>query len=66
MSFVEWQKKYNISAVIIRPDRHVYGCCDNHTIIQKIDKLSIELHNNINNTITESNEKNCSKRKKKR
>lgn len=52
MSFVEWQKKYNISAVIIRPDRHVYGCCNNHTIIQKIDKLSIELHNNINNTIT--------------
>ena len=52
MSFVEWQKKYNISAVIIRPDRHVYGCCDNHAIIQKIDKLSIELHNKINNTTT--------------
>ena len=45
-------KKHNISAVIIRPDRHVYGCCDNHTIIQKIDKLSIELHNNINDTIS--------------
>jgi hypothetical protein len=52
MSFVEWQKKHNISAAIIRPDRHVYGCCDHHSIIQKIDKLSIELHNNINDTIS--------------
>ena len=30
MSFVEWQKKHNISAAIIRPDRHVYGSCDHH------------------------------------
>jgi 3-(3-hydroxy-phenyl)propionate hydroxylase len=47
-NFVEWQKKYNISAAIIRPDRHVYGSCDHHSIIQKIDKLSSKLHNNIN------------------
>jgi len=51
-SFVEWQKKHNISAVIIRPDRHVYGCCDHHSIIQKIDKLSNKLHNSINGTIS--------------
>ena len=50
-NFVEWQKKHNISAAIIRPDRHVYGSCDHHSIIQKIDKLSNKLHNNIN-TIT--------------
>ena len=47
-NFVEWQKKYNISAAIIRPDRHVYGSCDHHSIIQKIDKLCNKLHNNIN------------------
>ena len=47
-NFVEWQKKHNISAAIIRPDRHVYGSCDHHSIIQKIDKLSNKLHNNIN------------------
>ena len=47
-NFVEWQKKHNISAAIIRPDRHVYGSCDHHSIIQKIDKLSKKLHNNIN------------------
>jgi 3-(3-hydroxy-phenyl)propionate hydroxylase len=47
-SFVEWQKKHNISAVIIRPDRHVYGCCDGVDIIKKIEKLVKNLHNEVN------------------
>ena len=42
-NFIKWRKDNNISAVIIRPDRHVYGCCDDESMITKIDKLNKKL-----------------------
>ncbi len=42
-NFKLWRKENNISAVIIRPDRHVYGCCDQISIEDKIDQLNKQL-----------------------
>lgn len=42
-NFIKWRKDNNISAVIIRPDKHVYGCCDNESIITKVDALNKKL-----------------------
>ena len=38
-----WAKENNISAAIIRPDQHIYGCVDNVDIINNIDKLITKL-----------------------
>ena len=46
-SFLNWQKKHNIGAVIIRPDRHVYGCCEDHKILDKINMLTNKLHKEL-------------------
>jgi 3-(3-hydroxy-phenyl)propionate hydroxylase len=46
-NFIKWRKDNNISAVIIRPDRHVYGCCDDESMITKIDKLNKKLISEI-------------------
>ena len=43
----KWAEKNNISAVIIRPDKHVYGCCDSKDIRSKVDKLINKLHNEL-------------------
>ena len=42
-NFIKWKKDNNISAVIIRPDRHVYGCCDDESMITKVDELNKKL-----------------------
>ena len=42
-NFIKWRKDNNISAVIIRPDRHVYGCCDDKSLIAKVDELNKKL-----------------------
>ena len=42
-NFIKWRKDNNISAVIIRPDKHVYGCCDNESMITKVDTLNKKL-----------------------
>ena len=44
---LKWSKKNNISAVVLRPDKHVYGCCDNKHIESKVDKLINKLHNEL-------------------
>ena len=46
-SFLNWQKKHNIGAVIIRPDRHVYGCCEDNKILDKINMLTNQLHKEL-------------------
>ena len=38
-----WAKENNISAAIIRPDQHIYGCVNNEDIINNIDKLITKL-----------------------
>ena len=38
-----WAKENNISAAIIRPDQHIYGCVDNENIVNNIDKLTTKL-----------------------
>ena len=38
-----WAKENNISAAIIRPDQHIYGCVDDEDIVSNIDKLTIKL-----------------------
>jgi hypothetical protein len=42
-NFIKWKRDNKISAVIIRPDRHVYGCCDNESMITKVDELNKKL-----------------------
>ena len=42
-NFIKWRKDNKISAVIIRPDRHVYGCCDDESMITKVDELNKKL-----------------------
>ena len=42
-NFIKWKRDNNISAVIIRPDRHVYGCCDDESMITKVDELNKKL-----------------------
>lgn len=42
-NFVKWRNDNNISAVIIRPDRHVYGCCDDKSLVTKVDRLNKKL-----------------------
>ena len=44
---LKWSKKNNISAVVLRPDKHVYGCCDIKDIESKVDKLINKLHNDL-------------------
>ena len=44
---LKWSKKNNISAVVLRPDKHVYGCCDNKHVESKVDKLINKLHNEL-------------------
>ena len=46
-NFIKWKRDNKISAVIIRPDRHVYGCCDNESMIIKVDELNKKLINNF-------------------
>ncbi len=38
-----WAKENNISAAIIRPDQHIYGCVDDEDIVNNIDKLTTKL-----------------------
>ena len=42
-NFVKWRNDNNMSAVIIRPDRHVYGCCDDKSLVTKVDRLNKKL-----------------------
>ena len=42
-NFIKWRKDNNISAAIIRPDRHVYGCSDDESMIAKVDQLNKKL-----------------------
>jgi 3-(3-hydroxy-phenyl)propionate hydroxylase len=44
----KWSRENCISAAIIRPDKHIYGCCDGVDIIKKIEKLVKNLHNEVN------------------
>ena len=44
----KWSRENSISAAIIRPDKHIYGCCDGVDIIKKIEKLVKNLHNELN------------------
>ena len=44
---LNWKVQNKISAVIIRPDMHVYGCCDFEDIIFKVDKLTKKLHEDL-------------------
>jgi hypothetical protein len=43
----KWAEKNNISAVLLRPDKHVYGCCNSKNIESKVDKLINKLHNEL-------------------
>ena len=43
----KWASSNNVSAVILRPDKHVYGCCDNEDILQKVEYLTQKLHNDL-------------------
>ncbi|RCL35993.1 MAG: bifunctional 3-(3-hydroxy-phenyl)propionate/3-hydroxycinnamic acid hydroxylase [SAR86 cluster bacterium] len=43
----KWSKVNNISAAIIRPDKHIYGCVDNTNIINDIDQLTNKLISEI-------------------
>ena len=47
-SFIEWLSNNNINAAIVKPDKHVYGCCDDNDIIFKIDKLTNKLYKELN------------------
>ena len=38
-----WAEENNISAAIIRPDQHIYGCVDDQDIVNNIDKLTTKL-----------------------
>ncbi len=42
-----WASSNNVSAVIIRPDKHVYGCCDNEDMLLKVENLTKKLHNDL-------------------
>ena len=42
-----WASLNNVSAVIIRPDKHVYGCCDSEDMLQKVENLTKKLHNDL-------------------
>ena len=42
-----WASLNNVSAVIIRPDKHVYGCCDNEDMLLKVENLTKKLHNDL-------------------
>lgn len=44
---LKWAEKNNISAVVLRPDQHVYGCCDGKDVESKVDKLINKLHNEL-------------------
>ena len=44
---IEWSSANGVSAVIIRPDKHVYGCCDNNDILAKITNLTNKLHQEL-------------------
>ena len=44
---IEWSSANGVSAVIIRPDKHVYGCCDNNNILSKITNLTNKLHQEL-------------------
>ena len=46
-TLLDWKKLYNVSAVILRPDMHVYGCVDSNDTLSKVDKLAKKLHNKI-------------------
>jgi hypothetical protein len=43
----KWASINNVSAVIIRPDKHVYGCCDHEDMLQKVEYLTRKLHNDL-------------------
>ena len=47
INFVKWRNDNKISAVILRPDRHVYGCCDGESLIDKVDTLNKKLISKI-------------------
>lgn len=44
---LKWKNQNNISAIIIRPDMHIYGCCSKKDILSKVDKLTKKLHNDV-------------------
>ena len=46
-TLLDWKKLHNVSAVILRPDMHVYGCADSNDTLSKVDKLAKKLHNEI-------------------
>jgi hypothetical protein len=46
-TLLDWKKLHNVSAVILRPDMHVYGCADSNDTLSKVDKLAKKLHNKI-------------------
>ena len=43
----KWASSNNVSAVILRPDKHVYGCCDDEDMFQKVENLTQKLHNDL-------------------
>ena len=43
----KWASSNNVSAVILRPDKHVYGCCDDEDMLQKVENLTQKLHNDV-------------------
>ena len=34
-------------AVIIKPDKHIYGCCNDNDMLDKITKLTNKLHKDL-------------------
>ena len=43
----KWASSNNISAVILRPDKHVYGSCADEDMLQKVENLTQKLHNDL-------------------
>ena len=47
LKFAEWTKKNKLKAVIIKPDKHIYGCCNDNDMLDKITKLTNKLHKDL-------------------
>lgn len=44
---LKWINDNQISAVIVRPDKHIYGCCDKENLLFKMEKLTEQLQNEL-------------------
>ena len=47
LNFFNWHNDKKLTAVIIKPDKHVYGAITDSMKIENIEKLINKLHNDL-------------------